>query len=75
MDNYYEELTDILEEDEIKDEDILEDFEEWDSLTVLSIIAFIDKEYDVKVSAHEVDQSKTVGALKDLIIDKSKKEA
>ena len=38
MENMYEELAELLEVDEVKDNEILSEFECWDSLTVLSII-------------------------------------
>jgi len=70
MDNFESGLAELLEVDSVSDSDILEDFEAWDSLTSLSIIAFIDENYHVSVSAQDLLQSKTVGGLKSLISQK-----
>ena len=43
MQKLYIKLEEILEED-VNDADILEDFEEWDSLSILTLVSFIDKE-------------------------------
>lgn len=40
MEKMKEQLAELLEVDEVKDSDVLEDFECWDSLTILSIIAW-----------------------------------
>ena len=67
MDNFYKMLAELLEEEEVDSEDVLSDFEIWDSLTVLSIVAMIDKEYNVRISSEALDRAKTVGSLKALV--------
>ena len=69
MNKFIEQFQEILEiEDfEIKPVDNFRDFEEWDSLTMLSIIAFSDENYNVALSTIEIVNSKTVGGLKELI--------
>ncbi len=66
MEKLYEKLEEILEED-IHDEDILEEFEEWDSLSILTLISFIDKEYGVNLYTSDIKKTKTVKDLTDLI--------
>jgi len=63
MNNFYEKLADILEIENIKDEDILRDFEYWDSLTVLSILAMLDSEMSVIMSSDELDECITARDL------------
>jgi acyl carrier protein len=63
MTNFKEKLAEILEVDSVNDGDVLKDFEEWDSLTSLSIIAAIDAEYKINVSAEELTSCNTVGDL------------
>lgn len=70
MENYLSEITEILEEETVELSDELDSFEAWDSLTVLSIIAFCDSEYNVALSAEEIDNSGTVLGLKELIESK-----
>jgi acyl carrier protein len=60
MINLYEKLADILETDDIQDTDILRDFEYWDSLTILSILAMLDSELSINMSSEEIDECITV---------------
>ncbi len=56
-------ISDILEEDEISHTDVLQDFENWDSLTVLSIVAMLDANYGINITAQDLRQYVTVGDL------------
>lgn len=72
MEKYSEQIAELLEEDSVNLTDELASFEAWDSLTILSIIAFVDENYKVTISAKEIADAKTVGGLKELIESKSK---
>lgn len=72
MDNYLEQIAELLEEDTIEVSDELKSFEAWDSLTILSIIAFADENYKVTLTAKEINEAQTVGGLKKLIDSKVK---
>lgn len=63
MENMYEELAELLEVDEVKDNEILSEFECWDSLTVLSIIAWASENYGKTLLAKDVNGAQTVGGL------------
>jgi len=71
MEKFCEKLADILETDEVKSEDILKDFEEWDSLSALSIIAMIDSDYGVTIFAKNIMKLKTAKDLFSYIQKKS----
>lgn len=58
-----EKLCDILEVPEVKDADVLRDFEMWDSLAGLSVIAMADTLYGVTLPAVELRKLITVGDL------------
>jgi len=58
-----EKLCDILEATDIKETDNLRDFEMWDSLAGLSIIAMADTLYGVTLPAAELKKIMTVGEL------------
>ena len=73
MENFESGITELLEVDSLNDADVLEDFEAWDSLTVLSIIAFVDENYGVSVSAQDLTSAKTIGGLKSLVQSKGAK--
>ena len=70
MENFEEQIAEILEVDSVEMSEELESFEAWDSLAVLSIIALCDDEYGVVLSADEVSSSDTIGGLKNLISDR-----
>ena len=72
MEQFLEQIAELLEEDAVKASDELKSFEAWDSLTILSIIAFADENYKVTLNAKEINESKTIGGLKELIDMKSK---
>jgi acyl carrier protein len=67
MEKFENGIAELLEVDSVNESDKLEDFEVWDSLTVLSIIAFIDENYSVSIFANELAEAKTVGGLKNLV--------
>lgn len=67
MDEFKIKLADILEIDEVKDSDVLRDFAEWDSLTVLSVIAMLHQDYGVNLSATDIKNVVTVQSLYNLI--------
>lgn len=67
LDDFNVKLADILEIDEVHDDDILRDFPEWDSLTVLAVIAMIYADYGVSLSADDLRRVVTVQSLHSLI--------
>ena len=73
MGSFEQDIAELLEVDTVNESDVLEDFEAWDSLASLSIIAYIDENYKVSVSAKEIVDAKTVGGLKNLVMSKSQK--
>ena len=70
MDKFLEQIADILEEEQVSLNDNLFNFDAWDSLAQLSIIALADEEYGVTISAIEIREAETVGGIKQLIEDK-----
>ena len=70
MENFETSIAELLETESVELSDELQSFDAWDSLTVLSIIAFCDSEYNVPLSAEEINDSKTIEGLKGLIQNK-----
>lgn len=70
MEKFESSISEILEVDTIDLNDELESFDTWDSLTILSIIAFCDSEYNVTLSAEEIKNSITINGLMELIKNK-----
>ena len=59
---FIEKFTDVLQtEEELKEDTVLEDLYEWDSLSKMATMAFFDKELGIKVSFNEIGEFKTVG--------------
>ncbi len=52
-----------IENREIALEDIFRDYEEWDSLGRLSLIAALDEEFDLQIEDKQFEQIITVGDL------------
>ena len=70
MEDYILLIAEILEEDTVELSDELQSFDAWDSLTILSIIAFCDSEYNAQLSAEDIENSDTVLGLRELIESK-----
>jgi acyl carrier protein len=73
MENLLTKVAEILEVDEVKPTDILDDFEEWDSLAVLSVIVMIDSDYHINLTAKEIRKCSTGQELLDLVVSKTSK--
>jgi acyl carrier protein len=51
---FYEQMAQILDAEEVKPENILKDFETWDSLAILSVMAMADAKFGVALKAEEM---------------------
>ncbi|HVU27249.1 MAG TPA: acyl carrier protein [Verrucomicrobiae bacterium] len=69
---FYQRLAEILDAEEVKPENILKDFEGWDSLAVLSVLAMADAKYGVSIKAEEIRAINTAEELANLIASKQK---
>lgn len=63
MENFKDKLADIFEVKTLSNDDVIKDFDEWDSLTLLSIIALVDSEFNVQINASSFDEIITIGDL------------
>jgi acyl carrier protein len=63
MENIYVKLAEILEVEQVQPGDVLRQFENWDSLTALSILATLDASYGVNLTAGELREIQTAGEL------------
>ena len=58
---FLEEMVEVLQtEDEITMDTVLEDLEEWDSLSIMSTMAFLDKNFGVKTTMKDYPNMKTI---------------
>ena len=59
--DFLENFKDVLQTDEeINFNTMLGDIEEWDSLSMISTVAFLDKDFSIKVSIDDIKNFKTV---------------
>ena len=66
MEKFIELFAEAIErEDEIKMEDEFRNYDEWSSIAYLSVIAFMDEEYDTQIEESEFKKLKTVQDLYD----------
>ncbi len=70
MEEFLSLIAEILEEETVELSDELQSFDTWDSLTILSIIAICDEEYNASLSAEEIENSDTILGLRELIESK-----
>lgn len=61
---FLEEMVEVLQtEDEITMDTVLEDLEEWDSLSIMSTMAFLDKNFGVKTNMDDYKNMTTIGDI------------
>lgn len=70
MENFLEQIAELLEVDVVNEADELKSFEAWDSLTILSIIAMANENYGVVLNAAEINGANTIAGLWSLIESK-----
>ena len=68
MEQFIERIIDVMDiEEKITADTILEDLEEWDSLSLVSFMAMANAAYGKKVVAADVKMAKTVADLYELV--------
>jgi len=70
MENFLNQMAELLEVDSVNPQDEITSFDAWDSLTSLSIIALADDEYSVTISAQDILNAKIIGDLYQFIQSK-----
>ena len=63
MDALTEQILEIFEIEEITPSDVLRDLELWDSLSVISLIAFLDEFYGINIEVTELVEVITIADL------------
>lgn len=66
----FEEAVEDVEFDTLAADTSFRSLEQWDSLAVLTVIAMVDAEYDVRLKAKELKQVETLSELHALIAAK-----
>jgi len=66
---FFEELLESMEIDpvEIKETTVFRELEDFDSMAIMSIIAYVDEKFEKTMAAEQLQKVKTVGDLMELI--------
>lgn len=72
MNEFLKKIAAILEQEDIKETDELKSFPQWDSLSVLSVIAMLDASYGVNLRAADFEQISTPADLWNLVQSKKR---
>jgi len=67
MSEFLKSIATILEVDEVKEADELKAFPQWDSLSVLSVIAMLDANYRINLRAADFEHIQSAGDLWKLV--------
>ena len=67
MNEFLKKIAAILEVAEVKETDELKAFPQWDSLSVLSVIAMLDASYHLNLHATDLESIRTAGDLWNLV--------
>lgn len=63
-DEFLVQMQDVLQTDaELKQETVLADLDEWDSLSMMATMAFLDKNFGVKVKIVDLKTLATIGDI------------
>jgi acyl carrier protein len=63
MNEFLKNIADVLEVEKLNETDKMNDFPQWDSLSVLSTIALIGSSYGINLTAAELRAAKTAGDI------------
>lgn len=63
MRTFCQKLADVLEVEEVRPTDVLKDFANWDSLTVLSVIDMVNDGYGIQLDAEQLAKQRTAADL------------
>jgi acyl carrier protein len=59
----FEEAVEDVEVGSLSQNTVFRSMEQWDSLAVLTVIAMVDAEYDIRLKARELKQAETLADL------------
>ena len=63
-DVFLNEMVEVLQtEEEISFDTVLADLDEWDSLSIMATMAFLDKSFGVKTTLKDYKEMKTIGDI------------
>lgn len=63
MTEFLEQIAQCLDRSSVTETEVLTDYPEWDSLSVLSVLAMLDSYYGVNITATDLANIKTIDQL------------
>lgn len=63
MDNLIRQMIEIFEVDSVDPDDVLRNYEMWDSLSVITLIAALDTDYGITIDADDLSEIVTAADL------------
>lgn len=60
MEQFIEKMAEALERDSVNPDDKFRDYEEWDSLAYMAVVAMVDEEYDMVISGDDFANLKKI---------------
>lgn len=66
----FENAVEDVEPGTLNAETVFKSLEQWDSLSVLTVIAMVDADYDVRIKAKELKQVETLSELFSVVSNK-----
>lgn len=63
----FSELFEETNPEQVKEDTVFKDLEEWSSLMALSLIAMVDENYNVKLKGVDIKDSETIKDLSEII--------
>jgi acyl carrier protein len=63
MENLIRQMIEIFEVDSVDPEDVLRNYEMWDSLSVITLIAALDTDYGITIDADDLSEIVTAADL------------
>jgi acyl carrier protein len=71
VEKLYQELAEILEVDEVDPSRKFAEFETWDSLAALSLVASVRSNFGVVITSEDLSRAKTPADLEALIVSRT----
>ncbi len=63
MEHLKNQMVEIFEIDDVQSDDVLREYELWDSLSVISLLAVLDEHYGINIEADDLAEIETAGEL------------
>jgi len=67
VEKLYQQLANILEDDEVSPDSKLKEYDTWDSLAALSLVAFVRTKFHVAITSEDLARVRTASELEAVV--------